>query len=191
MSQGITVEEVIENLKKPSSMYIDTNWTLQRLLSILKSSINPSYNISVWSTDIKHLTTELTEVKNLTLYILGLETIEDIEEVKSMLYTIKDAIDLDLPGVNFTCKRKLNKAGYELYSTSANVQYESLDSVVTDMPEEMFKLAIPKHYHEVANPIIFLDEKYAELYDGIKLTKGTLRIDNIETISSYLPYYIP
>lgn len=192
MSELTSVENFIDFLKKPSSMYITSNWTFQRLLNVLKSSIGTNHNISVWATDIDYLTTELTEVKELTLYILGLETIEDIEEVKSILFGLKDAIELDFPNLKFSCKRKLNKPAYEIYSANdSDIQYESIDSVLTEIPETPITIAVPKHYALVKKPIIFLDEKCAEHYDEVKLTKGVLKVENLDAISTLIPYYVP
>ena len=186
-----TYDDLLENLKKPSSMYLETNWTLHRLQGILKSSISSTYNISVWATDISYLTTELTEAKEIELYIIGLETIENVEEVKSMLQTIKDAIELDFPDSKFICKRKLNKAAYELFTTTTDVTYESVESVSHSVPEELVILALPIDYQSVKNPIIFLDENYADFYEDIHLQKGTLSIERVTGIARYLPYYTP
>ena len=191
MGNSNCFDDYIANLRKPSSMFLDSNWTFQRLLNILKSAIDSSYNISVWATDISYLTTELTECKELELYILGLETIEDVSVIKTMLQSIKTAVELDFPDTEFICKRKLNHAAYELFTTNKTFSQEPMDYVVKIKPDEPFAIALPYDYQCVRNPIVFLDKLYAELYDRISLHKGTLKVEDINCIIRQLPYYIP
>lgn len=191
MSEGITFENALENLRKPSSMFLSSNWTFQRLLNILKSAIDSQYNITVWATDISYLTTDLTELKKLVLYITGLETIDDIEKVKSMLFTIKEAVELDFPNIKLTCNRYTSKPVYEIYTTRNTYEFLRITDIAEVTTEEPFAVAIPKDYDIVNEPIIFLDKNNADLYDGIKLDKGILKVEDISLLAGILPYFVP